>query len=76
MIIDQSFNGAAFLAKFPNAKAGSVDAYAKMMLGQSGGSEADKADGRNGVFFMLDQDNRITDKATIPALVFNNAIPY
>lgn len=47
-----------------------------MMLGQSGGSEADKADGRNGVFFMLDRDNRITDKATVPALVFNNAIPY
>jgi len=74
--IDQSFNGAAFLAKFPNATAGSVDAYAQQMLGQSGGSEADKSDGRNGVFFMLDQDTRITDKATVPALVFNNAIPY
>ncbi|MEN5132560.1 hypothetical protein [Elizabethkingia anophelis] len=76
VVIDQSFNGAAFLAKFPNAKAGSVDSYAQMILGQSGGSETDKADGRNGVFFMLDQDNRITDKATVPALVFNNAIPY
>ncbi|MVW93876.1 hypothetical protein FCL53_18120, partial [Elizabethkingia meningoseptica] len=61
---------------FPNAKAGSVDGYAQQMLGQSGGSVADKADGRNGVFFMLDQDNRISDKATVPALVFNNAIPY
>ncbi|OPC53542.1 PKD domain-containing protein [Elizabethkingia bruuniana] len=76
VVIDQSFNGAAFLAKFPNAKVGSVDATAQIMLGQSGGSETDKADGRNGVFFMLDQDNRITDKATVPALVFNNAIPY
>ncbi|HIB8182270.1 hypothetical protein J2O02_11895 [Elizabethkingia anophelis] len=76
VVIDQSFNGAAFLAKFPNAKAGSVDATAQIMLGQSGGSEADKADGRNGVFFMLDQDTRITDKSTVPALVFNNAIPY
>ncbi|MCL1676506.1 PKD domain-containing protein [Elizabethkingia meningoseptica] len=74
--IDQSFNSATFLAKFPNAKAGSVDGYAQQMLGQSGGSVADKADGRNGVFFMLDQDNRISDKATVPALVFNNAIPY
>ncbi|KUY14370.1 hypothetical protein BAZ12_16285 [Elizabethkingia miricola] len=76
VVIDQSFNGAAFLAKFPNATAGSVDAAAQLMLGQSGGSETDKADGRNGVFFMLDQDNRIADKATVPALVFNNAIPY
>ncbi|QRI48315.1 hypothetical protein JQC76_09375 [Elizabethkingia anophelis] len=74
--LDLGMSGADFLAKFPNAKAGSVDSYAQMMLGQSGGSEADKADGRNGVFFMLDQDTRITDKATIPALVFNNAIPY
>ncbi|OPB94383.1 PKD domain-containing protein [Elizabethkingia ursingii] len=76
VVIDQSFSGAVFLAKFPNATAGSVDSYAQVMLGQSGGSEADKTDGRNGVFFMLDQDTRITDKATIPALVFNNAIPY
>ncbi|CAM3717139.1 hypothetical protein ELOC111193_17700 [Elizabethkingia occulta] len=76
VVIDQSLNGAAFLAKFPNAKSGSVDSYAQMMLGQSGGSTADKADGRNGVFFMLDQDSRITDKQEVPALVFNNAIPY
>ncbi|OPB93804.1 hypothetical protein BAS10_12880 [Elizabethkingia meningoseptica] len=73
---EQNLNGQSFLSQFPNAKAGSVDSYAQMILGQSGGSEADKADGRNGVFFMLDQDNRISDKATVPALVFNNAIPY
>ena len=76
MKLDLSFSATDFLTKFPNAKAGSVDSYAQMMLGQSGGSETDKADGRNGVFFMLDQDNRITDKATVPALIFNNAIPY
>ncbi|WP_073552131.1 MULTISPECIES: PKD domain-containing protein [Elizabethkingia] len=76
MKLDLSFSATDFLAKFPNAKAGSVDGYAQLMLGQSGGSETDKSDGRNGVFFMLDQDNRITDKTTVPALVFNNAIPY
>ncbi|UIR55067.1 PEGA domain-containing protein [Sphingobacterium sp. SRCM116780] len=74
--INQSFNAADFLAKFPNAKAGSVDAYAKQMLGQSGGTTDEKNDGRNGVFYLLNQDTRITDKATLPALVFNNAIPY
>ncbi|MDV2442541.1 hypothetical protein CMV00_01835 [Elizabethkingia anophelis] len=74
--LDISMSGAAFLAKFPNATTGSVDGYALQILGQSGGTYEDQTDGRNGVFFMLDQDNRITDQATIPALVFNNAIPY
>lgn len=74
--LDQTLNGTAFLAKFPNAKAGSVDAYAKQMLGQSGGTADEKNDGRHGVFYLLNQDDRITDKATLPTLVFNNAIPY
>ncbi|MDV3661062.1 hypothetical protein CMU70_11390 [Elizabethkingia anophelis] len=76
VVIDQSFSGAAFLAKFPNATAGSVDAYAQKILGQSGGTAEDQKDGRNGVFYMLDQDTRIIDKHAIPALLFNNAIPY
>ena len=76
VIIDQSFKATDFLTKFPNAKAGSVDSYAQLMLGQSGGTETEKADGRNGVFYMLDQDSRIKDKATVSTLVFNNAIPY
>ena len=74
--LDASLNGADFLAKFPNAKADSVDTSAKLILGQSGGSESEKSDGRNGVFYMLDQDGRITDKDMLPDLVFNNAIPY
>lgn len=74
--LDLSMNGADFLAKFPNAKAGSVDAVAKVMLGQSGGTSDDKNDGRHGVFYLLNQDDRIVDKATLPSLVFNNAIPY
>lgn len=74
--LDLSMNGSDFLSKFPNAKEGSIDAYAKMLLGQSGGTESDKNDGRHGVFYLLDQDNRISDKTTLPRLVFNNAIPY
>ncbi|PUB28104.1 hypothetical protein C8J95_10848 [Elizabethkingia sp. YR214] len=74
--LDLGLSAADFLSKFPNSKAGSVDTYTQSMLGQSGGSEIDKSDGRNGVFYMLDQDARITDKATVPSLVFNNAIPY
>ncbi|MYY44008.1 hypothetical protein [Elizabethkingia anophelis] len=76
VVIDQSFSGVAFLAKFPNATAGSVDGYAQQMLGQTGGTVEDQKDGRNGVFYMLDQDTRIIDKHAIPALLFNNAIPY
>ncbi|KUY30949.1 hypothetical protein [Elizabethkingia ursingii] len=76
VVIDQSFSGAAFLAKFPNATTGSVDGYAQQMLGQTGGTAEDQKDGRNGVFYMLDQDTRIIDKHAIPALLFNNAIPY
>lgn len=74
--LDTSLNGTDFLAKFPNAKADSVDTSAKLILGQSGGSESEKSDGRNGAFYMLDQDGRISDKNTLPSLVFNNAIPY
>ncbi|ATC36304.1 hypothetical protein HZQ75_15510 [Elizabethkingia anophelis] len=73
---DTKISGKWILDKFPNAKAGSVDSYAKLILGQSGGSEADKSDGRNGAFYMLDQDDRILDKSSLPTLVFNNAIPY
>jgi hypothetical protein len=76
IVINQSINGKTFLDKFPNAKADSVDEYAKNMLGQSGGTDIQKKDGRNGVFYMLDQDDRISDKQTIDSLVFNNAIPY
>ncbi|MCT4185162.1 PKD domain-containing protein [Elizabethkingia anophelis] len=74
--LNLEMNGTRFLNKFPNATAGSVDSYAKMILGQSGGTETEKSDGRNGMFFMLDQDNRIYDKSDLPSLVFNNAIPY
>ncbi|MGM1430199.1 hypothetical protein ACS126_13140 [Sphingobacterium lactis] len=74
--LDISMNGVDFLSKFPNADTDSVDAYAKMMLGQTGGSEAEKNDGRNGVFYLLGHDDRITDKSNLPTLVFNNAIPY
>lgn len=73
----QAFSGAAFLAKFPNAKENSVSADAKYLLGQTAGTDADKKDGRNGVFYRLNQaDGRITDAATLPALVFNNAVAY
>ncbi|TDS17647.1 PEGA domain-containing protein [Sphingobacterium paludis] len=74
--LDLSISGADFLAKFPNANAGSIDDYAKLILGQSGGTDSDKNDGRHGVFHLLDQDDRIRDKATLPSLVFNNAIAY
>ncbi|EHM7983028.1 PKD domain-containing protein [Elizabethkingia anophelis] len=74
--LNLEMNGTRFLNRFPNATAGSVDSYAKMILGQSGGTETEKSDGRNGMFFMLDQDNRIYDKSELPSLVFNNAIPY
>ncbi|WP_336833560.1 PEGA domain-containing protein [Sphingobacterium siyangense] len=74
--LDLSMSGTDFLSKFPNAKAGSMDAYAKLMLGQTGGTESDKNDGRHGVFYRLDQDSRISDKTTLPSLIFNNAIPY
>jgi hypothetical protein len=74
--LDLKMNGKDFLSKFPNANAGSVDAYNKSFLGQSGGNEQEKSDGRNGVFYLLDQDERIGDKQNLPALVFNNAIPY
>lgn len=74
--LKQMLYGEFFLLAFANATQGSVDQYSKTMLGQSGGSDSDKNDGRNGAFYMLDQDNRISGKANLPQLVFNNAIPY
>lgn len=74
--LDLRLHGANFLTKFPNAKVGSVDDSAKLILGQSGGTEEDKRDGRHGIFYLLDQDDRITDKTTLPGLTFNNAIPF
>ncbi|UIR56363.1 hypothetical protein LZQ00_00710 [Sphingobacterium sp. SRCM116780] len=77
MKFSQAFSGADFLAKFPNAKANSVSASAKMLLGQTAGTETDKSDGRNGALYRLNQaDGRLTDAATLPALVFNNAVAY
>jgi hypothetical protein len=76
-IVDNSTEGAQILKRFPNAKAGSVDSYAMMVLSQSSDATLmERQDGRNGAFYMLDQDNRFTDKDLLPALVFNNAIPY